>query len=285
MTMNLSFKIDDRLKVSKMASDAVAVGERLWYNGGILNIVLPPRDCESPEAWTKLESSLIMDTISPCPQDDKTPNFSIGGRVVWLGNVCSCDGPDGTFDYGDPYLYTSAQYLSGEIKKVTPQTIIVMVDACGWHKSYSDSPYQECLAPIEKPYETRIFKGSNIFIYTPPPQGDIQPPEKRESKTAHIPYSVYTLSDPRDNTVRYVGISKNVPSRYLQHCRCEGLNLEKNLWVQELIRLSILPTLTIIDTATGLKAARERERHWIDFYKQHSLLLNVDRNPDTEKGW
>jgi hypothetical protein len=88
-------------------------------------------------------------------------------------------------------------------------------------------------------------------------------------------YGVYRLRDPRDKVINYVGISKDVARRFRQHCQCYGINLELNLWLQELHALGLLPILETIETVKGFRAAQEHERYWIAYYlKQGAPLKN-----------
>lgn len=90
-------------------------------------------------------------------------------------------------------------------------------------------------------------------------------------------YSIYTLSDPRDNSVRYVGLSKNAYKRYGSHLlNLESNNTPKDHWVTELLNLGILPVLNVIETVETHDMAEEREHYWIHFYLQTKVnILNV----------
>jgi hypothetical protein len=91
-------------------------------------------------------------------------------------------------------------------------------------------------------------------------------PVKKTPKIDTREYQEYLLTDPRDDSINYVGISKNVQFRYKQHCQCEGLNLEKNLWIQGLLREGLLPGLVLGEKIIGLKAAQEKEQRLIQYY-------------------
>lgn len=81
--------------------------------------------------------------------------------------------------------------------------------------------------------------------------------------------SVYALSDPRTNEIRYIGSSTNVYGRYAQHVYAyqSSANPVKRGWIKELLDLDMMPTLTIIESNTDEGLIKERENYWI----QHCL--------------
>src|SRR6266496_4132123 len=84
-------------------------------------------------------------------------------------------------------------------------------------------------------------------------------------------YSVYALVDPRDEAIRYIGMSKNVWRRYAMHLvMASRMTPEKDAWVKELNRLDLSPLLKILEIAETKEEARKRETHWIQHY------LNID---------
>lgn len=90
------------------------------------------------------------------------------------------------------------------------------------------------------------------------------------------PEHIYTLSDPRDNSVRYVGVTTDVINRYHHHMvtTVRG-NPEKEAWIQELRRLEMKPIMTVIETINHEDDAspRQRERYWIHFYQSQGAKL------------
>jgi predicted GIY-YIG superfamily endonuclease len=89
-------------------------------------------------------------------------------------------------------------------------------------------------------------------------------------------YFVYTLVDPRDNAVRYVGITNDVYARFSQHIRCEGNNITKNRWITELRELNQMVIMRTIETAETIEEVRKREAYWIQQYtSQGANLLNI----------
>ena len=88
------------------------------------------------------------------------------------------------------------------------------------------------------------------------------------SATADLMHSrqVYALCDPRDDTIRYVGISIDARVRLYQHLHGYGGRQEWR-WISELQKLGLSPVLLILEEIpTGPEAfylAYEREEFWI----------------------
>lgn len=96
------------------------------------------------------------------------------------------------------------------------------------------------------------------------------PKQPGEGETLYI----YTLSDPRDNAPRYVGITKNLKVRKYTHNSCVG---STGKWVWELRRLGLRPVLTVIKEFPGKHAsnAHPEEAECIKPYlDQGAQLLN-----------
>lgn len=78
---------------------------------------------------------------------------------------------------------------------------------------------------------------------------------------------IYTLSDPRDNSIHYVGLSSNPKQRWYQHNQCTDGSQEKINWIRELKQLHLKTRLTILEEIEGsIRDAWPREKHWIDVY-------------------
>ena len=94
-----------------------------------------------------------------------------------------------------------------------------------------------------------------------------------------MPYYVYTLADPRDLIIRYIGISTNPVRRYKQHISEAGSgSIAKESWLQGLTHLQIIPALTLIDETKTEHEARSRETFWIDYYRRKGAqLLNTQQ--------
>jgi hypothetical protein len=93
-------------------------------------------------------------------------------------------------------------------------------------------------------------------------------------------YAIYLLSDPRDDLVYYVGMTSSVLQRWHQHMRCDGHNTKKNDWIEDLKANNLSPHFTIIEVVVGVRKAKKRETHWIQYYFQKSpVLLNIVEVP------
>lgn len=92
-------------------------------------------------------------------------------------------------------------------------------------------------------------------------------------KTSYI----YTLSDPRDGEVRYVGATVNPAKRYFRSSRPRlyfGRRLGK--WFGELNAAGLSPIMTIIETCPTVSRGY-REVYWIAYYVERGAkLLNTD---------
>lgn len=90
---------------------------------------------------------------------------------------------------------------------------------------------------------------------------------------------IYTLIDPRDCCIRYVG-KTNVPSkRYRGHLAPSKLknNSYKNNWLKELLLSDLRPIIDIVEECSE-ENWQERERYWISYYKSsgHNLTNVTD---------
>lgn len=92
-------------------------------------------------------------------------------------------------------------------------------------------------------------------------------------------YSVYTLSDPESNAIRYVGISANPCLRFGLHLANSSSgrvdNEPKNAWIRGLTARDLMPILTIIEKVETKAEAADRETYWILYHLDTgSPLLN-----------
>lgn len=97
-------------------------------------------------------------------------------------------------------------------------------------------------------------------------------------------YYIYVLLDPRDDTVRYVGITNNAELRYNQHLDGRS-NINVWRWHQEIKKSGVLPILRIIETisrddnmsfADFMRIVGDKEAYWINKYKSSGAsLLNI----------
>ena len=90
---------------------------------------------------------------------------------------------------------------------------------------------------------------------------------------AYNPSSIiYTLTDPRDDTVRYVGRTTStgnpelaVQSRLKEHLRCTDTNTRKIAWIRELRTAGMQPIVKVIEVVHW-RQGDEKELYWIQFY-------------------
>jgi predicted GIY-YIG superfamily endonuclease len=93
------------------------------------------------------------------------------------------------------------------------------------------------------------------------------------------PVYCYSLIDPRDNAVRYIGITKNVAKRVQQHIGAS--KHEKNHkanWLKQLAREDLTPEVRIFNECRTLEEAQHWERFWIAAGRKvyHWSLTNLN---------
>lgn len=77
---------------------------------------------------------------------------------------------------------------------------------------------------------------------------------------------IYTLTDPRDGAIRYVGKTDNPERRLAMHLK-ERYHSHKNHWLQELASEGLKPIMTIIETVSEGQGWEDRERYWIAHFR------------------
>lgn len=98
-------------------------------------------------------------------------------------------------------------------------------------------------------------------------------------------YVVYALTDPRDEKVRYVGISNNVIRRYREHTRNIDGTTPKGQWIYELYCAGYEPGLSILAIAENEKEARQKEVHLITHYSKHDLFNFIHNTANIDGGF
>ena len=84
---------------------------------------------------------------------------------------------------------------------------------------------------------------------------------------------IYTLTDPLTNEIRYVGKTTNPKRRFKQHLnQAKEKNLYSKRWIQGLLEQGHEPIMTIIEKINR-EQWRERERHWIEYYRDQGAPL------------
>jgi GIY-YIG catalytic domain len=86
-------------------------------------------------------------------------------------------------------------------------------------------------------------------------------------------YTVYALIDPRDNSIRYIGIAEHPAIRLEQHLQSSGGNIPKRQWINELRQLGLTPMMQPIETGLSLPVALEHETMWIQHYLSAGIAL------------
>ena len=80
-------------------------------------------------------------------------------------------------------------------------------------------------------------------------------------------YQIYALIDPRDDIIRYVGLSIDAQIRYKDHLKCLGVSHKERRWISELKQIHLKPLLRILETIetdeNAYTIACERELYWI----------------------
>ena len=73
---------------------------------------------------------------------------------------------------------------------------------------------------------------------------------------------IYTLEDPRNNTVKYIGITTNtLANRLSHHCSCLKRNNYKINWIRQLKKLNLKPIIKELDVCDTFKEALYFERY------------------------
>lgn len=90
---------------------------------------------------------------------------------------------------------------------------------------------------------------------------------------------IYTLIDPRNSEVKYVGKANNPKLRLKHHIYPSGLKPQtlKNHWLKEIIDLNLLPIINIIEECQ-YESWEQRERFWIKYYKDLGCNLTNETN-------
>lgn len=83
-------------------------------------------------------------------------------------------------------------------------------------------------------------------------------------------YSVYALVDPRDMSIRYIGLTRDAQRRYAMHLLYPG-KTDKDAWLRELKDASVYPSMTVLESMETKSEAEARENYWI----QHYLSINA----------
>jgi hypothetical protein len=94
---------------------------------------------------------------------------------------------------------------------------------------------------------------------------------------------IYTLSDPRNGEVRYVGVTtRSLAERLRGHISDTGRQDYKSRWIRSLLKVGVSPVMTEIEIVP-IESHGEAERRWITTYRaQGARLTNAtDGGPGT----
>lgn len=86
--------------------------------------------------------------------------------------------------------------------------------------------------------------------------------------------TVYGLTDPNTNTVRYIGITIDLKRRYRRHL-ADGGDSHRVRWIKKLLALGLKPGLEILEIVAD-ELAQKAERKWIKHYGRKNLVNATD---------
>lgn len=78
-------------------------------------------------------------------------------------------------------------------------------------------------------------------------------------------YTIYGLSDPRDNSIQYVGLTSDLYNRFAQHILTHN-NKAKDEWISSLKQAKLMPLIQVLEEdIETIDEARSKERYWIQY--------------------
>ena len=85
---------------------------------------------------------------------------------------------------------------------------------------------------------------------------------------------IYSLKDPRDYQIKYIGKTIDVNRRLKEHTKPYNLktNSLKNNWLKHIIGLGLYPIMEVLEKCDKSNW-EERERYWICYYKELGFEL------------
>jgi predicted GIY-YIG superfamily endonuclease len=88
-------------------------------------------------------------------------------------------------------------------------------------------------------------------------------------------FYIYSLIDPRDNRLRYIGITNDPIKRYSGH-KMRLTKTKKSNWIRGLQKENLNPIMNIIEELDCRELGKKREKYWIRYFKKKGLnLLNM----------
>ena len=94
---------------------------------------------------------------------------------------------------------------------------------------------------------------------------------------------IYKLIDPRNNSIRYIGLtSKTLDARLSKHLADAKTNKKthKCNWIRSLISNDITPIIRLIEECSE-NESKEREIYWISYYGRENLVNGTNGGDGT----
>ena len=99
----------------------------------------------------------------------------------------------------------------------------------------------------------------------------IDPGECEKPKTIHRTV-IYSLADPRNGEVRYIGKTVTTESNRLRGHMKDKENTPKTGWIKSLKKLGLKPVIEAVEETTELDW-KECEKFWIENFRQMGCRL------------
>ena len=78
---------------------------------------------------------------------------------------------------------------------------------------------------------------------------------------------IYVLIDPRDNEIRYIGVTKRTLEERLDlHMRCKKDQSHRRWWAQKLVRMGLKAKIDVVQQVP-INCAAQAEIYWISYFK------------------
>lgn len=98
-------------------------------------------------------------------------------------------------------------------------------------------------------------------------------------------WEIYSLSDPRTEEVRYVGVTHNRVKRINAHINSSKKGKTHcQKWIRKLLSMNLKPLYSVIEIGTGT-AWKDREKFWISEYRKICNLTNLTDGGDGVLGY
>lgn len=87
---------------------------------------------------------------------------------------------------------------------------------------------------------------------------------------------IYSLINPKDGAVRYIGFTSRTLERRLSGHINDAINGKERYvcnWIRSLLRLNLRPVIQAIEVINGQDKWQDREKYWIAFYREKGCSL------------